>query len=56
MGCTVGFFQPALQFRCPCHGSIFSAVTGEVLQGPAPAPLSSIPIEKSADGTLLADG
>ena len=55
-GCTVGFFQPALQFRCPCHGSIFSAVTGEVLQGPAPAPLSSIPIEKSADGTLLADG
>ena len=56
MGCTVGFFQPALQFRCPCHGSIFSAVTGEVLQGPAPAPLPSIPVEKSADGTLLADG
>jgi len=56
MGCTVGFFQPALQFRCPCHGSIFSAVTGEVLQGPAAAPLPSIPIEKSADGTLLADG
>ena len=56
MGCTVGFFEPALQFRCPCHGSIFSAVTGEVLQGPAAAPLPSIPIEKSANGTLLADG
>ncbi len=56
MGCTVGFFQPALQFRCPCHGSIYSAVTGEVLQGPAPSPLPSIPIEKSANGALLADG
>ena len=56
MGCTVGFFQPALQFRCPCHGSIYSAVTGEVLQGPAPSPLPGIPIEKSANGALLADG
>lgn len=56
MGCTVGFFQPTLQFRCPCHGSIFSAGTGEVLQGPAASPLPGIPIEKSTDGTLLADG
>jgi thiosulfate dehydrogenase [quinone] large subunit len=56
MGCTVGFFQPALQFRCPCHGSIYSAVTGEVLQGPAPSPLPGIPIEKSASGALLANG
>lgn len=56
MGCTVGFFQPALQFRCPCHGSIFSAATGEVLQGPASSPLPGIPIGKSTDGTLLADG
>jgi thiosulfate dehydrogenase [quinone] large subunit len=55
-GCTVGFFQPALQFRCPCHGSIYSAVTGEVIQGPAVEPLPGIPIKKSANGTLLADG
>ena len=34
MGCTVGFYQPALQFRCPCHGSIFSAITGEVMSRP----------------------
>ena len=34
MGCTVGFFQPALQFRCPCHGSIFSATTGRGPPGP----------------------
>ncbi len=56
MGCTVGFFQPALQFRCPCHGSMFSATTGEVLQGPAVAPLPRISIEKAPNGTLLADG
>ena len=43
MGCTVGFFQPALQFRCPCHGSIFSAATGEVLQGPADVAASRHP-------------
>ncbi len=56
MGCTVGFFQPALQFRCPCHGSIFSAATGDVIQGPAASPLPAIPIEKSMDGTLLVGG
>jgi thiosulfate dehydrogenase [quinone] large subunit len=56
MGCIVSFFQPALQFRCPCHDSIFSAVSGEVIQGPATAPLPSIRIEESADGTLFADG
>ena len=55
MGCTVGFYEPALQFRCPCHGSIFSAVTGEVIQGPAAVPLPSIPIAESG-GDLLADG
>ena len=55
MGCTVGFYEPALQFRCPCHGSVFSAVTGEVVQGPATVPLPSIPIAESG-GDLLADG
>ena len=39
MGCTVGFYEPELQFRCPCHGSIFSATTGAVIQGPASVPL-----------------
>ena len=55
MGCTVGFYQPELQFRCPCHGSIFSAITGEVIQGPATLPLPGIPIKES-DGNLVADG
>jgi thiosulfate dehydrogenase [quinone] large subunit len=55
MGCTVGFYQPALQFRCPCHGSIFSATTGAVVQGPATVPLPGVAI-KDIDGKLLADG
>jgi Rieske Fe-S protein len=55
MGCTVGFYQPELQFRCPCHGSIFSAATGAVVQGPATLPLPGIEV-KVSDGKLLADG
>jgi thiosulfate dehydrogenase [quinone] large subunit len=55
MGCTVGFDQPALQFRCPCHGSIFSATTGAVIQGPATLPLPGVAVTNS-DGKLLADG
>jgi thiosulfate dehydrogenase [quinone] large subunit len=54
-GCTVGFYEPELQFRCPCHGSIFSATTGAVIQGPATVSLPGIPIRES-DGKLLVDG
>jgi thiosulfate dehydrogenase (quinone) large subunit len=36
-GCTVQYSGG--QLLCPCHGSIFDARTGAVLQGPAVAPL-----------------
>ncbi len=36
-GCTVGYSGG--QLVCPCHGSIFDAATGAVLQGPAITPL-----------------
>jgi thiosulfate dehydrogenase [quinone] large subunit len=36
-GCTVQYSGG--QLVCPCHGSIFNAATGAVLQGPAVAPL-----------------
>jgi Rieske Fe-S protein len=29
------------QIQCPCHGSVFSAKDGSVIQGPASAPLAS---------------
>lgn len=55
MGCTVGFYQPDLQFRCPCHGSVFSAITGQVIQGPATVPLPGIPVQKSG-ANLVVEG
>jgi thiosulfate dehydrogenase [quinone] large subunit len=50
-GCTVGFDQAATEFVCPCHGSIYNALTGAVKQGPATLPLPSIGV-KVADGKL----
>jgi thiosulfate dehydrogenase [quinone] large subunit len=53
-GCTVGFDRSAKEFVCPCHGSIYNALTGTVIQGPAPSPLPPIAIKMAADGTLYA--
>jgi thiosulfate dehydrogenase (quinone) large subunit len=53
-GCTVNAPTGSpLEFHCPCHGSIFNAVTGEVVQGPAVEPLPQIPIAKGSDGDLF---
>ncbi len=39
-GCTVnGYDTTNHNFVCPCHGSRYS-LTGQVVQGPAPAPLT----------------
>jgi cytochrome b6-f complex iron-sulfur subunit len=39
-GCTVNGYDTANQeFVCPCHGSRYS-IAGQVVQGPAPAPLT----------------
>jgi thiosulfate dehydrogenase [quinone] large subunit len=54
-GCTVSFVQSAEQFQCPCHGSIYSAVTGDVIQGPAPRPLPAIGIELSGTDLYVTD-
>lgn len=43
-GCTVEYDAPTVAFVCPCHGGVFDARTGQVLQGPPPAPLRAIPI------------
>jgi Rieske Fe-S protein len=41
-GCTV---QPnGNQLDCPCHGSVFNAFTGAVINGPAPTPLPRIAV------------
>jgi Rieske Fe-S protein len=50
MGCTV---KPAGdELHCPCHGSVYDAVSGAVKQGPAPKALAKITVHVS-DGAVL---
>lgn len=51
-GCTVGSVSNN-QIMCPCHGSIYSAVDGHVIQGPAPAPLAAKTISVSGGQITL---
>ncbi len=40
--------------HCSCHGSLFSATDGSVVQGPAPQPLSAVDITVDGDQILPA--
>jgi Rieske Fe-S protein len=51
MGCTVA--PAGAELDCPCHGSRYNALTGAVLQGPAPRPLPGVPVHV-ADGNVIA--
>lgn len=50
-GCTVA--PAGAKLECPCHGSVFDALTGKVLQGPAGAPLASVAVSVK-DGAVVA--
>jgi Rieske Fe-S protein len=52
MGCTVN--SGGAQFHCPCHGSVYNAFTGAVVQGPAPKPLPPIAVKVSGDDIVPA--
>jgi Rieske Fe-S protein len=45
-GCEVRKLRTS--FECPCHGSEYD-LRGNVLRGPAPAPLESYPVRQFAD-------
>jgi Rieske Fe-S protein len=42
------------QIVCPCHGSLFSAEDGAVVQGPAEQGLTAASIEVNGDSIVLA--
>ncbi len=52
-GCVVDKVDAGV-ISCPCHGSKFNATTGAVVQGPASAPLPSVPVRVEG-GKLIAD-
>jgi len=44
LGCQVQYEPSTVEFFCPCHGGVYDARTGQVLQGPPPAPLPTIAV------------
>jgi Rieske Fe-S protein len=63
MGCTVPF-RPDFQwpvdgrtekglFRCPCHGSTFWRDEADIIFGPAPRPLDTLPVQVSRGRVLV---
>lgn len=49
-GCTVA--PAGKQLKCPCHGSVFDAMNGSVINGPAQSPLPAVPVQVS-DGQVV---
>ena len=54
LGCTPNWFPAESRFRCPCHGSNYTAA-GDVIAGPAPKPLWRVMVTATAQGDLLID-
>lgn len=51
-GCTVGYKAEEQHLVCPCHDSIFSPSSGEVVSGPADEPLAKLDV-KVANGKII---
>jgi len=51
-GCVVSSVQDG-NINCACHGSVFSASDGSVVQGPAKAPLAELKATVSGDSVTV---
>lgn len=51
-GCTVT--PEGAELKCPCHGSVFNALTGAVEKGPAKTALPSIPVKVDGSNVVTA--
>ena len=49
-GCTVA--PKGSELDCPCHGSKYNALTGAVINGPAPSPLPAVSVSVK-DGNVV---
>ncbi|MGI8869048.1 MAG: TQO small subunit DoxD [Mycobacteriales bacterium] len=54
-GCAVQYDGAGTAFICPCHGGVYDARSGRVLQGPPPQPLPEIPV-RVVRGKVRVDG
>lgn len=48
--CTVA--PAGKELDCPCHGSVYDATTGQVINGPAPSPLPPVKVTLSGDDVI----
>jgi cytochrome b6-f complex iron-sulfur subunit len=56
LGCTVPAPNPDLNgnIQCPCHGSLYTGKTGDLIHGPATRPLDYFPISVE-NGNVIVD-
>lgn len=52
LGCGYRWSDPDRQFLCPCHNSVFD-LEGNVLAGPAPRPLDTLPTKIEGDRLFI---
>ena len=54
MGCTVA--PAGARLKCPCHGSVYDALTGKNISGPAPRPLPPFSVSVTGGEVAQAEG
>jgi thiosulfate dehydrogenase [quinone] large subunit len=56
-GCPVQYDAGSKDLYCPCHGAVFDpASQAAVLDGPAPSPLTPVPITVQSNGDIVLAG